>query len=110
MKKNIIAPNFEFISLSPVFTRDITMNDKIFINSPGISCLVEKLIIIFLRKKLVKQKKPLLYNASIKPKINIITAVNINPVKLFFSNKIATKDKITKEINGTSYIIISWVL
>ena len=95
------------MSLSPVFTQDITINDIIFINIPDIPCPVERYIIIFLGKKLVKPKKPLLHNASTKPKINIITAVNINPVKLFFSNKIATKGKITKEIMDEVIPIIS---
>ena len=72
IKKNIIALNFEFLSLSPIFTHDITMNDKIFINILNIPCPVERHIIIFLGKKLVKPKKPLLYNASTKPKINLV--------------------------------------
>ena len=43
-----------------------------FINIPDIPCPVEKQIIIFFGKKLVKPKKSLLQKASTKPRIKII--------------------------------------
>ena len=81
-----------------------------FINIPDIPCPVERQVIIFCGKKLVKPKKPLLQKASTKPRIKIIPPVIIKPIKLSFSKNITIKGNNTKEIIEPIIPIISSVL